>query len=292
MISRIYRASKSIIHLERKSYGTAVGVAEYYRTARSCITFEKNEGCIVKSPYQPIEIPQTTVDRYIWTNISKWPNHTAIECGYTGRKYSYAMLKDCCSALAIRLRNNMKLVNGDLVAICLPNTPGNVYQEYSIYTHCFVYKFYHISALVYQFKSIFFFIEYPITLLGALEGGLAVTTINPSSTHDELSHQLSNCRPKIVFCDLENYAAVKCSIESAKLDNIKIVALKTNSDDTYPANVIQFDELININGSMTTYSIFFYLIKFILEIAIRKRILISFQFFYNRSESKRIVQIQ
>lgn len=88
-------------------------------------------------------------------------------------------------------------------------------------------------------------------LLGSLESGLAVTTINPSSTEDELSQQLLNCRPRIIFCALENYAAVKRSIQSAKLDDIKIVALKTNSDDTYPANVIQFDDLISINGLMT-----------------------------------------
>lgn len=133
MISKIYRASRSIHHLERRVYGTAPGVDEIYRTSRKCLIFDKKEGCIVKSPYKPIELTQTTVDRHIWQNISKWSDHIAIECGYTGRKYSYSMLRDYCSALAIRLRNNMKLVNGDLVAICLPNIPGILDRIHYIY---------------------------------------------------------------------------------------------------------------------------------------------------------------
>lgn len=84
----------------------------------------KNDGYIMRSPYEPISIPDFTIDQYVWKNLPKWRHHIAIMCGITGRKYTYAKLRDHCAALAIRLRNNLKLNNNDIVAICLPNVPG------------------------------------------------------------------------------------------------------------------------------------------------------------------------
>lgn len=74
-------------------------------------------------------------------------NYVKQVCGITGRKYTYAQLRDQSAALAVRLQTKLKLKNGETIAICLPNIP-----------------------------------EYPIALLGAIEAGLAVTTINPLYT--------------------------------------------------------------------------------------------------------------
>lgn len=65
----------------------------------------------------------------------------------TGRKYTYAQLRDCSASFALRLQRNFKLTKGDVLAICLPNLP-----------------------------------EYPGALLGAIEAGLTVTTVNPIYT--------------------------------------------------------------------------------------------------------------
>lgn len=88
--------------------------------------FDKNEGFVITSPFKSVDISQITVDRYVWQNVSKWANHIAIECGYTGRRYTYAKLRDCCSAMAIRLRTNLALKQNGVVAICLPNVPGTL----------------------------------------------------------------------------------------------------------------------------------------------------------------------
>lgn len=92
--------------------------------AKKSIVYSDIDGYVVKSPYEPISIPELTLDQYIWKNMPKWQNHIAIACGVTGRKYTYAKLRDHCSALAIRLRRNLKLQENDIIAICLPNVPG------------------------------------------------------------------------------------------------------------------------------------------------------------------------
>lgn len=96
----------------------------FLKSARKCLVNCEKNGYIMKSPYEQLEMPEMTVDRHIWNNISKWQNHVAIECSSTGRKYTYAKLRDCSAALAIRLRVSLKLEKGDIAAICLPNVPG------------------------------------------------------------------------------------------------------------------------------------------------------------------------
>lgn len=92
--------------------------------AKKSLIFNETDGYVMKSPYEPISCPELTVDQYVWKNLAKWHNHVAICCGTTGRKYTYAKLRDHCAALAIRLRQNLKLEKNDIVAICLPNVPG------------------------------------------------------------------------------------------------------------------------------------------------------------------------
>lgn len=76
-------------------------------------------------------------------------------CGVTGQKYSYAKLRDHCAALAIRLQQ--KFQTGDVAAICLPNVP-----------------------------------DFAIALLGIIEAGLVVTTINPMYTAGQIDKLATN----------------------------------------------------------------------------------------------------
>lgn len=84
----------------------------------------ESDGFVLHSPYGRIAVPDMTIDQYVWKNLAKWKNHVAIMCSVTGRKYTYSKLRDHCSALAIRLRNDLKLEQNDVVAICMPNVPG------------------------------------------------------------------------------------------------------------------------------------------------------------------------
>lgn len=68
-------------------------------------------------------------------------------CGITDRSYTYAQLRDHSAAFAVRLQQKLHLGHKDVLAVCLPNVP-----------------------------------EYPIAILGAMEAGLQVTTVNPVYT--------------------------------------------------------------------------------------------------------------
>lgn len=181
---------------------------------KSALVYKENDGYTMKSPYEPISLPDLTVDQYVFKNHVKWQNHVAIVCGTTGRKYTYAKLRDHCAALAIRLRRNLKLEKNDIVAICLPNIP-----------------------------------EYPIAWLGSTEASLITTTVNPMFNSEEMSCQFISSRPKAVFCLINNVDVVKKACDIAKQPNIKIIAIKSELNQTFRNDMINFTELINPKGT-------------------------------------------
>ncbi|KAJ6633242.1 4-coumarate--CoA ligase 1 [Pseudolycoriella hygida] len=172
-------------------------------------THTPEDGFVLSSIYEPISMPDLTVDQYVWKNISKWQNKVAIACGVTGRKYTYSKLRDHSAAMAVRLQKNFNLKRGDVVGICLPNVP-----------------------------------EYPIALLGAAEAGLVTTTINPIYTPAEISRQLISSKPKLIFTLPSIYGNVQAAMEIARQD-FKIVTLKTSKSESTPNGAVDFTELMS-----------------------------------------------
>lgn len=96
-----------------------------YKLSRKSLVYCEKDGHIVKSPYESFKVPETTVDRHIWSKLQNFnSNLVAVECATTGRILKYSELRDHSAALAIRLRSSLGLDDGDIVAICLPNVPG------------------------------------------------------------------------------------------------------------------------------------------------------------------------
>lgn len=225
MFSRSFMKSTIIIKnnrlslLSRKSSTNRPSLSDLAKNALVCTD---NDGYIMKSPYEPISIrPELTVDQYVFKNLVKWQNHVAIVCGTTGRKYTYAKLRDHCAALAIRLRRDLKLEKNDIVAICLPNVP-----------------------------------EYPIAWLGSSEASLITTTVNPMYNSEEISRQFISSQPKAVFCLINNVDVVKKACEIAKQSNTKIIAIKSELNQTFRTDMINFTELINPKGTQYWYTIY------------------------------------
>lgn len=44
----------------------------------NCRTHTPEDGFVLNSIYDPISIPDLTVDQYVWKNVSKWQNKVAI----------------------------------------------------------------------------------------------------------------------------------------------------------------------------------------------------------------------
>lgn len=118
------QSKKSYFSLNSRAFASAVSEQSIYEFTRRSLAYNENDGFVVSSPYEQIFDPQTTIERHIWGNLSKWPNHEAIVCGVSGRSYKYGALRDHCAALAIRLRKNLGVKDDDVVAVCLPNVPG------------------------------------------------------------------------------------------------------------------------------------------------------------------------
>jgi len=50
------------------------------------------ENNIVTSPFGDCELHYQPLHQRVFQSAAKWPNNVALECGITGRKYTYGMM--------------------------------------------------------------------------------------------------------------------------------------------------------------------------------------------------------
>ncbi|KAB0798978.1 hypothetical protein PPYR_06858 [Photinus pyralis] len=166
---------------------------------------------IINSSLSSVEIPNVTVPQYVYENFHKFPNKIGVECAATGRKYTFEEIKTKSDKLRKAIRKVLNLQKGDVIALLLPNVP-----------------------------------EFPICVLGSLEAGLTVTTINPTYTAVEVKYQLldSNAKAIITLTSLNPLAqAVTKDIDS----KIAIVNIKNEPTENLPVGAMNFEELVNID---------------------------------------------
>ncbi|XP_054731348.1 uncharacterized protein LOC129239677 [Anastrepha obliqua] len=173
------------------------------------LIYNEEEGYIKQSPFEPIELLNLTMDKYVWRDIKKYEKNVATVCILSGRQYTYAQLRDSSAAFATRLQTKFKLGPGDTLAVCLPNLP-----------------------------------EYPIAVLGAIEAGLSVTTVNPIYTADEIGRQVQLSNAKFVVGTSLGYGVIRDACKLAQ-KNLPIAVIRLQPDEELPAGAIDFFELIN-----------------------------------------------
>ena len=81
---------------------------------------------VVFKPKYHVDVPQTDFFSYIVGDISGHEDTCALVCGLTGRKYTYAKLKDYCTRVGVSMleRGYRK---GDVVAVYSPNVPEYIF---------------------------------------------------------------------------------------------------------------------------------------------------------------------
>ncbi|XP_073832893.1 acyl-CoA synthetase family member pudgy [Musca autumnalis] len=178
------------------------------------LQYSNEEGYYRTSPNEPVPIPNVTLDKYVWRDFKKWENKVATVDLITGRQYTYAEMRDNSAALAVRLQTKFKLQKGDVVAICLPNLP-----------------------------------EYPGAVLGAIEAGLTVTTVNPIYTAEEIARQLTFSESKLIFGIAKGYDVLKEACRLAKKD-IPIVCIRMFPTETLPDGALDFFELFKYSDNV------------------------------------------
>ncbi|KAK9738555.1 AMP-binding enzyme [Popillia japonica] len=160
-----------------------------------------------KSSIPDVQIPNVHLIEYVMKDFGKWHDKIALECGFTGRKYTYEDLRIKSTNLNKSLRKKLKLQKEDTVALLLPNIP-----------------------------------EFPICIYGALLAGLRVTTINPTYTSEEIHRQLVDANVKAVITIGPLWNNVKTATNNAQ-GNIPIVLIKEKVDESLPQGAINFKEL-------------------------------------------------
>ncbi|EFX67408.1 hypothetical protein DAPPUDRAFT_203687 [Daphnia pulex] len=115
----------------------------------------KFENNIVTSPYGDCDLHDMTMVQKIFESAGRWPNKIALECGITGRKYTYEMTCQLIRRFGSAL-TRMEYKKGEVFGIISPNIP-----------------------------------EFPIVLYGASGAGMPVSLVNPTFTAEEMARQLS-----------------------------------------------------------------------------------------------------
>ncbi|XP_046443350.1 probable 4-coumarate--CoA ligase 1 [Daphnia pulex] len=123
-----------------------------YKPMPDVSKFENN---IVTSPYGECEFHDMTMVQKVFESASRWPNKIAMECGITGRKYTYEMMRQLIRRFGSAL-TRMGYKKDEVFGIISPNIP-----------------------------------EFPIVLYGASGAGMPVSLVNPTFTAEEMARQLS-----------------------------------------------------------------------------------------------------
>uniref|UniRef100_A0A1Y1L6R0 AMP-dependent synthetase/ligase domain-containing protein n=2 Tax=Photinus pyralis TaxID=7054 RepID=A0A1Y1L6R0_PHOPY len=119
---------------------------------------------IVRSIIKDNTVSKQSLSDYVWKNLDKWSDKTALVCVETKRSYSYLDVYKKSNKIANFLTNSKDLRKGDVVATILPNVP-----------------------------------EYAMIVLGAIQAGLKITPLNPDYTREEITHCLKLSKPKLIF---------------------------------------------------------------------------------------------
>ncbi|XP_057379390.1 uncharacterized protein LOC130701426 [Daphnia carinata] len=129
-----------------------VAVPSKPRPTPDASKFENN---IVTSPFRDCKLHDMSMVQKLFESASRWPSKIAMECGITGRKYSYEMMRQLIRRFGSAL-TRMGFQKGEVFAIISPNVP-----------------------------------EFPIALFGASGAGMPVSLVNPTYTPEEMARQLS-----------------------------------------------------------------------------------------------------
>uniref|UniRef100_A0A0K8SSC0 Luciferin 4-monooxygenase n=2 Tax=Lygus hesperus TaxID=30085 RepID=A0A0K8SSC0_LYGHE len=165
---------------------------------------------IVKSPFRDVTLPTCTVPELIWEHLDRWADKTAVECGITGKSYTYAELKLLSRRLAFALLKS-GLRPGDVVTVVMPNIP-----------------------------------EYPVAILGIMEAGMVVTGINPIYSSEEILFQLKDSGSNVVIVHPDQLANLLQAKEKLG-SSIRVICVHDydGRHRSLPPGVIAFSDFID-----------------------------------------------
>ncbi len=142
---------------------------------------------IHSSPLPDVEIPDVPISEYVLRGADGYPDRPALIDGPSGRTYTYGQLKGMVHAFAGGLAAR-GLGKGDTIALMAPNIP-----------------------------------EYAIVFHGAAVAGVAVSTINPTYTADEVRFQLNDSQATLLITIAMFVETAREAIAGTGTDEIVVI---------------------------------------------------------------------
>lgn len=139
------------------------------------------------SPLPDVAIPAIPITEYVMRMADQVPDRPALIDGPTGRTYTYAQLNGLIHSFAGGLAAR-GLGHGDTIALMAPNIP-----------------------------------EFAIVFHGAAVAGVAVSTVNPTYTADEVRFQLNDSRATLLITIGLFAETAREAIEGTAVDEIVII---------------------------------------------------------------------
>ncbi|XP_022918002.2 uncharacterized protein [Onthophagus taurus] len=187
---------------------------------RTYLRYSSSQSEFLRSPFPDLNIPDVNIVDYVMQDFGRWPNKIALECGITGRKYTFDDVRIKSNKFGMALKEILKLKKGDALALVLPNVP-----------------------------------EYGLCVFGAMKMGITITTVNPIYTPAEVERQFIDSDTKAVVTLGMFIPLVKAA--TAKINkNIPIIAIKSDPNEQFPEGTIIFNDLLGANANCKEDPIF------------------------------------
>ncbi|XP_076061560.1 putative 4-coumarate--CoA ligase 3 [Oratosquilla oratoria] len=156
----------SLRHLTPMRGGWSGGPVQrhMFLLARASSSTQQPSSHVIRSSFPDVSLPSGNVVQHVLKNAFAYSDKVALECSITGASYTYGQLVDAVARLGGFLLHRLNVSKGDTVALVSPNCP-----------------------------------EFAIVLLGALQVGITVSTINATHTAQEIAGQLEESQSKVVF---------------------------------------------------------------------------------------------
>ena len=142
---------------------------------------------VFRSPMPDVEIPDVPVTEFVMRWADRVPDRPALVDGPTGRAYTYGQLAGMIRSFAGGLQAR-GLGPGDTIAIMAPNIP-----------------------------------EYAVVFHGAAVAGVAVSTINPTYTAEEVRFQLRDSGARVLITIAMFIETAREAIEGTEVEDIVVI---------------------------------------------------------------------
>ena len=151
---------------------------------------------ILRSPHPDVDIPDMPLVPFVLGRVSEFPDHPAIICGVSGKRYTYAELDDAVRHVAAGLHAR-GIRKGDVVGIVSPNLP--------------------------DFPVVF----YATVLIGAI-----ASTVNPIATAEEIGAQFADSEAVLIVTIPALFE--KCSAAARLASTVRDIVVFGEADGATP----------------------------------------------------------